>query len=61
MICPEFSPDEARSAIADGDSPELDAAQHVAFVDLDSGHWPMFSQPAAVTEALIQVAHPLAG
>lgn len=56
LICPEFSPDEARSAIAGGDIPELAAARRVEFVDLDSGHWPMFTRPEALTAALIEIA-----
>ncbi len=45
MICPEFTPDQAREWIAAGDLPELARAKHVDFADIDSGHWPMFSRP----------------
>src|SRR5690606_36696727 len=45
LVCPEFSPDDAREWIAAGDLPELSRAQRVDFVDLDSGHWPMLTCP----------------
>ncbi|MGL5809052.1 MAG: alpha/beta fold hydrolase [Nocardioides sp.] len=45
MVCPEFSVDQAREWIAAGDIPELSKAADVSFVDIDSGHWPMFSKP----------------
>src|SRR5690606_36911424 len=46
LICPEFSPDEARSWIDGGDLPELARASRLELVDIDSGHWPMFTRPA---------------
>lgn len=46
MVCPEFGPDQAKAWIAAGDVPELSKANRVEFVDIDSGHWPMVSQPA---------------
>lgn len=52
MVCPEFSPGEAREWIAAGDVPELACAKHVEFVDIDSGHWPMFSRPAELARLL---------
>lgn len=61
VICPEFTPEQARSSISDGDIPELAAATRLEFVDLDSGHWPMFSQPAALSAALTELADPHAG
>lgn len=56
LVCPEFGPDEARQLIADGEVPELAAARHVAFADIDSGHWPMFSRPAELARLLASVA-----
>jgi pimeloyl-ACP methyl ester carboxylesterase len=46
LVCPEYSPDEARAWIDGGDVPELSAASDVAYVDLDSGHWPMVTRSA---------------
>ena len=60
LICPEFSPAEARSAIVDGDVPELAAATRLDLVDLDSGHWPMVTRPAELTTALHALAERLA-
>lgn len=55
LICPEFTPDQAKEWIDAGATPELSAATKLELVDLDSGHWPMFSQPAALA-ALIDEA-----
>ena len=52
VICPEFSPEEMKGWIDAGDLPELAAAKHLELVDLDSGHWPMFTQPAALAALL---------
>ena len=56
LICPEFSPDDAREWIAAGDLPELTRARRVSYVDLDSGHWPMTSCPAELARVLDEVA-----
>lgn len=45
VVCPEFGPDDARAWVASGDVPELAAARHVDYDDIDSGHWPMFTAP----------------
>ena len=52
LICPEFTPDDARDWIAAGDLPELAKAERLDLADLDSGHWPMVSQPAALAALL---------
>lgn len=52
VVCPEFTPDQARAAIADGDAPELARAKHVEFADIDSGHWPMVTRPAELATIL---------
>lgn len=56
LVCPEFTPDEAREWIAAGDVPEVAQARRVDFVDIDSGHWPMFTKPAELAEILAAVA-----
>jgi pimeloyl-ACP methyl ester carboxylesterase len=61
MVCPEYSPDEARSWVASGDLPELAKASHVEYVDLDSGHWPMYSRPAELADVLATVADRASG
>jgi len=56
LVCPEFTPDQAREWIAEGEVPELAQARQVSYVDIDSGHWPMFSAPADLARVLSQVA-----
>jgi len=55
LVCPEFSPDQAREWIASGDVPELTRAKHVEMVDIDSGHWPMLTRPAELARILARV------
>ncbi|CAB4926546.1 unannotated protein [freshwater metagenome] len=52
LVCPEFSPAEAQEWIDGGDVPELAAANALELVDIASGHWPMFTQPAALAALL---------
>ena len=52
LICPEFSPEEARAWIDGGDVPELSRASLVTFADIDSGHWPMITQPRELARIL---------
>lgn len=56
LVCPEFSPAQAREWIDGGEVPELARAQHVDFVDIDSGHWPMFTRPAELARILAEAA-----
>ncbi|MGI5198391.1 alpha/beta fold hydrolase [Streptomyces sp. CA-288835] len=56
VVCPEFTPAQARELIDSGDSPELARAKHVDFVDIDSGHWPMFTKPAELARVLAEAA-----
>ena len=52
IVCPEFSPAQGREWLSAGDVPELAKAKHIDFVDIDSGHWPMFSKPAELARLL---------
>lgn len=61
MVCPEFTPDQARAMVAAGDLPEVARAEQVDYVDLDSGHWPMFSRPGALADVLTHAAEQRAG
>ncbi|SMF84573.1 alpha/beta fold hydrolase [Streptomyces sp. Amel2xC10] len=56
VVCPEFTPEQARAWIAAGDVPELAKAERVEFADIDSGHWPMFSKPAELARLLGELA-----
>lgn len=55
LVCPEFTPAQAQEWIDGGDVPELAAARRLELVDIDSGHWPMYTRPAALA-ALIDAA-----
>lgn len=52
LVCPEFTPAQAREWIEAGELPELARARHVDCVDIDSGHWPMFTKPAELARLL---------
>jgi pimeloyl-ACP methyl ester carboxylesterase len=56
LVCPEFGPEQAREWITGGELPELAKAKHVEYVDIDSGHWPMFSKPAELARLLAELA-----
>ncbi len=60
LVCPEYTPAEAQEWIDAGDLPELTKATRLEMVDLDSGHWPMFSQPAELARVLAGIADRLA-
>ncbi|MFJ5779057.1 alpha/beta fold hydrolase [Streptomyces sp. NPDC093094] len=52
VVCPEFTPEQARAWIAAGEAPELARAEQVEFAGIDSGHWPMFTEPAELARLL---------
>lgn len=52
LICPEFSPAQAREWIEAGELPELAGAKHLDLVDIDSGHWPMLTKPAELASLI---------
>jgi pimeloyl-ACP methyl ester carboxylesterase len=56
LVCPEFSPDEARAWIAEGQVAELRRAGSVDYVNIDSGHWPMFTRPIELADLLAAIA-----
>ena len=56
MVCPEFSPEQAKSWVDAGEIPELAKAESVHYVDIDSGHWPMFTKPVELAEILADLA-----
>ncbi|WP_226027185.1 alpha/beta fold hydrolase [Streptomyces hyderabadensis] len=56
VVCPEFTPAQARKWIDGGDVPELARAGRVDFADIDSGHWPMVSRPAELARVLAAAA-----
>lgn len=56
LVCPEFDPAQAREWIDAGEIPELAKAKRLELVDIDSGHWPMFSKPADLARLLTTAA-----
>ncbi|HVX46566.1 MAG TPA: alpha/beta fold hydrolase [Mycobacteriales bacterium] len=56
LVCPEFSPKQAQEWIDAGDLPELARIRQLELVDIDSGHWPMFTQPEALAQLLAAAA-----
>ena len=60
LVCPEFTPEQAREWIASGDVPELAHAKHLDLVDIDSGHWPMLTRPAELAQLIAAVQPPTA-
>ena len=56
LVCPEYTPAQAREWITAGGVPELARAKHVDFVDIGSGHWPMVTQPAELARLLAAAA-----
>lgn len=56
LVCPEFAPSDVKEWIAAGELPELSHARDVSYVDLDSGHWPMFSVPEELARVLSDLA-----
>ncbi|MBP2702521.1 alpha/beta fold hydrolase [Microbispora sp. RL4-1S] len=56
VVCPEFTPAQARTWITAGDVPELARAKHLDLVDIDSGHWPMITKPAELARLLAAAA-----
>ena len=56
VICPEFTPAQAKEWIDAGDVPELARVKHLDFVDIDSGHWPMHTRPAELARLLAAAA-----
>ncbi|MGW1060146.1 alpha/beta fold hydrolase [Micromonospora rubida] len=55
MVCPEYTPTQAREWLDAGELPELAKAKHVELVDIDSGHWPMLTRPAELARILTDV------
>lgn len=52
MVCPEFTPAQAKEWVETDEIPELTKATRVDYVDIDSGHWPMFTKPLELARIL---------
>ena len=57
-ICPEYTADQLRAWIADGEAPvqEFTRIREVDYVDLPTGHWPQFTRPKELAEAIASAA-----
>jgi pimeloyl-ACP methyl ester carboxylesterase len=55
MICPEFSVEMLKEWIAQDMEPvrELGEIKDVSYVDLPTGHWPQFSKPDELAQAIL--------
>nr|WP_233604375.1 alpha/beta hydrolase [Micromonospora sp. HM5-17] len=56
LVCPEFTPAQAQEWINAGDLPELAKAKHLDLVDINSGHWPMYTRPVELAQLLAATA-----
>ena len=56
LVCPEFTPAQAKEWIDHGEVPELAKSKNISFLDIDSGHWPMISAPAELASMLSRAA-----
>lgn len=57
-ICPEYSADDLRDWLEAGEDSvaELAEIHSVEFVDVSTGHWPQFTRPQELAEALLAAA-----
>jgi pimeloyl-ACP methyl ester carboxylesterase len=56
IVCPEFTPDDVRGFMSDGNLPEVGRVDRLDLVDLDSGHWPMITRPAELARLIADAA-----
>ncbi|MER5890209.1 alpha/beta hydrolase [Streptomyces sp. NPDC001941] len=61
VVCPEFTPAQAQEWVSAGDCPDLARASRVAYVDLDSGHWPMLTRPRDLARVIAEAAEEAEG
>jgi pimeloyl-ACP methyl ester carboxylesterase len=52
VICCEFTAAELREWMRGGFAPELTRIRDVSYVDLPTGHWPQFTRPAELGQAI---------
>jgi len=56
LVCPEFTPAQAKEWLEAGEIPELAKATRLDYVDIDSGHWPMFTKADDLARILAECA-----
>jgi len=52
MVCPEFTPAQAKEWVEAGEIPELAKARPVDYVDIDAGHWALYTKPVELARIL---------
>ena len=52
VICCEFSAAELQQWMRGGYAPELSRIRDVSYVDLPTGHWPQFTRPVDLGQAI---------
>jgi len=58
VVCPEFSAEDLRGWVADGEEPVTEFARisDVEYVDLPGGHWPQLTQPDKLARIIVDAA-----
>ncbi|MEO3753691.1 alpha/beta fold hydrolase [Streptomyces sp. B6B3] len=56
LVCPEYTPAQAKECVDAGDVPELARATQVEYADISSGHWPMLTRPDELARLLAAAA-----
>lgn len=56
LVCPEYTPEQAKQWIESGEVPEMAKTKHLEYVDIDSGHWPMYTRAAELARILHESA-----
>lgn len=55
-VCPEYSADDLRGWVEDGEVGELARIRDVEYVDLPGGHWPQLVQPDRLAQVILDAA-----
>jgi pimeloyl-ACP methyl ester carboxylesterase len=56
IVCPEFGPEDVQNWMLAGQLPELGRIANVTLLDIETGHWPMVSDPGQLAAALDRYA-----
>lgn len=56
LVCPEYGTDQAKAWVDSGDVPELSGVTGISYIDIDTGHWPMVTQPAELARILDEIS-----
>lgn len=59
LVCPEYDSDQAQAWVSSGDVPELNGVAGISYIDIDTGHWPMVTQPTGLGRILDEIAEGL--